>query len=223
MNNINMKDLISEYLAIVRLFRYYLEEKRGMVKTREKKDSQVSLQNFYQGMKNCQLCNLYKTRTNIVFGEGNPDSPLMLVGEAPGRDEDLKGKPFVGAAGELLRESLKKEGILDDKIYIANVIKCRPPGNRDPKPEEISACLPYLKEQMKIINPRIICTLGNFSTQVLLNTTQSITHLRGKIYQLSNATIVIPTFHPAACIYRATWKSIFQEDLKMVKEKLDNL
>ena len=159
----------------------------------------------------------------MVFGEGNPQSPLMLVGEAPGRDEDLKGKPFVGAAGKLLRESLKKEGISDDKIYIANVIKCHPPNNRDPKPEEISACLPYLRKQIKMINPKIICTLGKFSTQVLLNTTQSITHLRGKIYQFNNTTVVIPTFHPAACIYRAHWKSIFQEDLKLVKEKLDNL
>ena len=218
-----MQDLISEYLEVVRLFRRYLEEKRGMEKREKKEDPQILLENFYQSMKNCKLCNLYKTRTNIVFGEGNPRAPLMLVGEAPGRDEDLRGKPFVGAAGQLLRESLKKEGISNDKIYIANVIKCRPPGNRDPKPEEISACLPYLREQIKIINPKIICTLGKFSTQVLLNTIQGITRLRGKVYQFNDTTIIIPTFHPAALIYRAPWKATFQEDLKLVKRNLDNL
>jgi len=215
-----MENLISEYLEVVRLFRCYLEEKIGMEK---KEDPQVSLESFYQSMKNCKLCSLYKTRTNMVFGEGDPHSQLMLIGEAPGKDEDLRGKPFVGAAGKLLRESLKKEGIFDNKIYIANVIKCRPPGNRDPQPEEISACLPYLREQIKTINPRIICTLGKFSTQVLLNTTQGITHLRGKVYQFNDSTAIIPTFHPAACIYRAHWKSVFQEDLKLIKRELDNL
>jgi len=213
-----MKELYLEYLGIIRDFRKYLEQKMGKVPSY----NSSSLTEFYEEIKNCQRCLLHRTRTNLVFGRGNPNASLMLVGEAPGRDEDLQGKPFVGAAGKLLEESLKKVGIPRDKIYIANILKCRPPGNRDPKPEEIAACLPYLKKQIEIIQPRIICTLGKFSTQTLLNTTEGITHLRGKSFTIDDRTL-IPTYHPAACIYKPFWKKEFLMDLRMVREKLTRL
>jgi DNA polymerase len=210
-----MRELYLEYLDIIRDFRKYLEKKMGDVSP----SSPSSLTEFYQEIKNCQHCPLHQTRTNLVFGRGNPHALLMLVGEAPGREEDLQGKPFVGAAGKLLEESLREVGISRDKIYIANILKCRPPGNRDPKPEEIAACLPYLKKQIEIIQPRIICTLGKFSTQTLLNTTRGITHLRGKSFTIDER-ILIPVYHPAACIYKPFWKKEFLMDLRMVKERL---
>ncbi len=144
----------------------------------------------------------------------------MLVGEAPGREEDLEGRPFVGAAGKLLAQELAKAGLRDEDIYIANVLKCRPPGNRDPLPEEIEACLPYLKRQIGILHPRIICSLGKFATQVLLSTQQGITSLRGKPQLYEEDIIIIPTLHPAACIYNPSWKNLLLQDLRLVKRKL---
>lgn len=196
-------------------FRRYLEGKMG-------KSSSLLLKELYDKIKNCQVCPLYRTRTNLVFGRGNPEASLMFIGEAPGKEEDLQGKPFVGAAGRLLEECLKKVNIPQDKIYIANILKCRPPGNRDPKPEEIAACFPYLKQQIEIIKPRIICTLGKFSTQTLLNTSQGITHLHGKSFTVEQK-ILIPTYHPAACIYKPFWKEEFLKDLEKVRDKLKEL
>lgn len=209
-----MKELYLEYLSIIRDFRRYLEEEME-----EKSIRSSSLSNLYEKIKNCQKCPLYRSRTHLVFGRGSPEAPIMLIGEAPGRDEDLQGKPFVGAAGKLLEESLKKVEIPEDKIYIANILKCRPPGNRDPHPEEITSCFPYLQKQIEIIQPRIICTLGKFSTQTLLNSTQGITHLRGKSFTIDNK-ILIPTYHPAACIYKPFWKKDFLTDLEKVKREL---
>lgn len=186
-------------------------------------DNSSSLKQLYEEVKTCQHCSLYRTRTNLVFGEGNPNAKVMFIGEAPGKEEDLQGRPFVGAAGKLLRQTLRVVEIPLKKVYIANILKCRPPGNRDPRPEEIIACIPYLKKQIQIIKPAIICTLGKFSTQNLLATLQGITHLRGKSFTMNDGKIIIPTYHPAACIYRPPWREQFLMDLKKVKTELDKL
>jgi len=148
----------------------------------------------------CVRCPLAESRTQVVFGVGNPNADLMFVGEAPGREEDLKGEPFVGRAGKLLDQLVLEEmGLTRDSFYVGNVLKCRPPGNRDPKPEEIESCRPYLEKQVELINPRVIVTLGNFATKLLLNTTQGITKVRGQTYPYGKATLV-PTFHPSAAL-----------------------
>ncbi len=213
------KDFYIEYLSIIRDFKQHLEQ----IMKKAPPSNTSSLHRMYQEIKNCQRCPLYKTRTNLVFGEGNPNATLILVGEAPGKYEDLQGKPFIGAAGKLLRESLKDLGIGEKKIYIANILKCRPPGNRNPNPEEISACLPYLKKQIQIIQPKIICSMGNFSSQILLNTTRGITYLRGQEFILKNKIILMPIYHPAASIYKPAWKKQFLMDLEKVRDKLSKI
>jgi DNA polymerase len=148
----------------------------------------------------CTRCPLAATRTQVVFGVGDPAADLMFVGEAPGRDEDLRGEPFVGRSGQLLDRLLVEEvGIDRGDVYIANVVKCRPPDNRDPKPDEIAACRPYLAEQVALIAPKVVVTLGNFATKLLLDTDQGITRVRGASYPVGDV-VYVPTFHPAAAL-----------------------
>ena len=147
----------------------------------------------------CTACKLADTRTTVVFADGSPDADLMFVGEAPGHNEDLQGLPFVGAAGKLLDKLLGEIGIEREAVYIANVIKCRPPGNRDPKPEEIEACQDYLRGQLTLVDPRVVVTLGNFATKLLLKRDVGITRLRGQAYPWWHRYLV-PTFHPAAAL-----------------------
>jgi DNA polymerase len=145
-------------------------------------------------------CPLAGGRTNVVFGVGDPSADLMFVGEGPGRDEDLAGEPFVGRSGQLLDRLMAEEmGLERRQCYIANVVKCRPPGNRDPRPEEVSACRPYLETQIDLIAPRVVVTLGNFAVRVLLETTTGITRLRGRAYPFRTG-VLVPTFHPAAAL-----------------------
>ena len=144
----------------------------------------------------CTRCRLAQGRTQVVFGVGDPNADLMFIGEAPGFHEDKQGEPFVGAAGQLLTRMLGEIGLGRDQVYIGNVIKCRPPGNRDPLPDEIEACTPWLVEQVSLIQPRVIVTLGNFATKFVLSTTVGITRLRGQVHDWHGRT-VIPTFHPA--------------------------
>ena len=151
----------------------------------------------------CTRCPLAAGRTQVVFGVGDPDADLMFVGEGPGREEDLKGEPFVGRSGQLLDRLMQEEmGISRDRgVYIANVVKCRPPGNRDPLPEEITACRPYLEQQVALIKPKVIVTLGNFATRLLLDTTEGITRLRGRSYPYGDTgAVIVPTFHPSAAL-----------------------
>lgn len=148
----------------------------------------------------CTRCRLAETRTQVVFGVGDPRARLMLVGEAPGRSEDLQGEPFVGAAGKLLDSLLTEIGIRRHQVYIANVLKCRPPGNRDPRPDEVDSCKGYLREQVRLIAPEVVITLGNFATKLLLNTEQGITRLRGRAYPWWLGARLVPTFHPAAAL-----------------------
>ena len=151
----------------------------------------------------CDLCKLAAGRTQVVFGVGRPDADLMFVGEGPGEQEDLKGEPFVGRAGQLLTQLIEGIGLTRDDVYIANVVKCRPPGNRDPQPDEIEACAPWLDRQLELIRPRVIVTLGNFATKFVLKTQVGITRLHGTVQHTGRFT-VLPIYHPAAAIYDRT-------------------
>jgi DNA polymerase len=152
--------------------------------------------------RSCLRCPLSKGRTTVVFGEGSPTADLMVVGEGPGREEDLQGRPFVGRSGLLLDRLLLEElGVERSAVYIANVVKCRPPGNRDPLPEEIDACRSWLETQLDLICPRVILTLGNFATRWLLGTAEGIRRLRGRVYPSSRpGVVIVPTYHPAAAL-----------------------
>ena len=170
----------------------------------------------------CIQCRLSETRTKVVFGVGSPEADLMFVGEAPGKHEDLQGEPFVGAAGRLLDRLLAEIGIAREDAYIANVLKCRPPGNRDPLADEIDACKGYLRRQIELIDPRVIMTLGNFATKLLLRTDTGITKLRGNRYEWWRDILLIPTFHPAAALRggdRVTDQ--MRHDFGLVRESLD--
>ena len=170
----------------------------------------------------CTKCRLSETRTNVVFGVGSPDSTLMFVGEAPGKNEDLQGEPFVGRAGQLLNQLLDEVGIPRETVYIANVLKCRPPNNRDPQPDEIDCCKGYLRQQIRLIRPRVVVTLGNFATKLLLNTTTGITRLRGNAYPWWLDATLIPTFHPAAALRggdRVT--DAMRQDFTLMRRTLD--
>ncbi len=151
----------------------------------------------------CTRCGLANGRTQVVFGVGDANANLMFVGEGPGQQEDLQGIPFVGRAGQLLTQLIAGIGLRRDDVYIANVVKCRPPGNRDPMPDEIEACSPWLDRQLELIAPRVVVTLGNFATKLLLQTKDGITKLRGREFAYRRAgidAVLIPTFHPAAVL-----------------------
>lgn len=167
----------------------------------------------------CRRCELCEGRTHVVFGDGSPDARVLIVGEAPGKNEDLQGKPFVGAAGKYLDELLGIAGLKREDVYIANVLKCRPPGNRNPKPEEIQACADYLREQTRIISPEYIVTLGNFATKFILRTDTGITRLRGTL-QRAGRFKVFPVFHPAAAIYDRTKQPVLEDDFAKLGELL---
>jgi uracil-DNA glycosylase family 4 len=148
----------------------------------------------------CTRCPLAEHRTQVVFGVGDPDADLLFVGEAPGRDEDIQGEPFVGRSGQLLdRLVLEEMGVDRSRFYIANVVKCRPPENRDPRPDEIASCRPFLDSQLELIAPRVVVTLGNFATRLLLETDLGITKVRGRSYPMG-AFQLVPTYHPAAAL-----------------------
>ena len=148
----------------------------------------------------CTRCPLAKTRTQVVFGAGNPEADLMFVGEGPGEQEDREGIPFVGRAGRLLTSLIEGIGLDRDVVYIANVVKCRPPGNRDPQQQEIESCRPYLEAQVGFIDPSVVVTLGNFATKLLLDTKEGITKLRGREFPFRDHAVLMPTLHPAAVL-----------------------
>jgi uracil-DNA glycosylase family 4 len=165
----------------------------------------------------CQRCKLHRTRRTIVFGEGNEKSSLMFIGEGPGYDEDVQGRPFVGKAGQLLTKILQSINLSREEVYIANIIKCRPPQNRNPEPDEIQSCNPFLMKQIRVIQPKIICALGTFSAQTLLKTDTKITALRGKLFDLEGIK-VIPTYHPAFLLRNPERKREVWEDMKKIAE-----
>jgi DNA polymerase len=160
----------------------------------------ATLEDLHAEASTCTRCALAEGRTQVVFGMGTPTADLLFIGEGPGAEEDKQGLPFVGRSGQLLdRLMLEEMGLTRDQAYIANVVKCRPPGNRDPKPEEIASCRPYLEEQLDLITPSVVVTLGNFATKLLLETTTGITKLRGRAYPYRDG-VLIPTLHPAAAL-----------------------
>lgn len=167
----------------------------------------------------CHACPLADGRTNVVFGTGNPQARVLIVGEAPGKNEDLQGVPFVGAAGQYLNELLAYAGLRREDVYIANVLKCRPPGNRNPLPSEIEVCTPFLREQTRTIDPLFIVTLGNFATKFILKTDRGITGLHGKLYQTGKFK-VFPVFHPAAAIYDRRKRTDLEDDFATLGEYL---
>ncbi len=169
----------------------------------------------------CSRCKLHSLgRRQIVFGVGNPDADLMFIGEAPGEDEDRQGEPFVGRAGQLLTRIIEAIGLRRDQVYIANVIKCRPPGNRNPEPDEVASCEPFLIRQIDAIKPRVIVALGKFAAQSLLKTTDPITRLRGRTYQYRGA-VLLPTFHPAYLLRDPSKKREVWDDMKRVRAILE--
>lgn len=175
----------------------------------------------------CTKCNLWRTRKNAVPGEGDSNAKVMLIGEAPGYWEDVKSRPFVGAAGKFLDNLLAEAGLLRSQVFIGNVLKCRPPGNREPAPAEIESCTPFLERQIWAIKPELIVTLGNYSTAYIFAKAgilfQGITEARGKFYQskvLGLAVTVFPTLHPAAGLYSAKYKQLLIEDFRLLKAKI---
>lgn len=171
----------------------------------------------------CTRCPLAASRTQVVFGVGDPTARLVFVGEAPGREEDLSGEPFVGRSGQLLDRLVSEEiGLTRDRFYITNVVKSRPPANRDPSPAEVEACRPWLERQLDAIDPLVVVTLGNFASRLLLDTTEGITKLRGRTYPYRNG-VLVPTFHPAA-VLRGGGEPMakVRADLIRVKEALDS-
>lgn len=179
----------------------------------------LTLEQIGAAVSECRKCPLCEGRTNAVLGSGNKDASVMLVGEAPGKYEDLKGKPFVGAAGKLLDELLVKANLKREDIYIANVLKCRPPSNRNPQPFEIEQCADFLRAQTRVIHPDIIVTLGNFATQFILKSESGITALRGRIHRRGRLD-VLPVFHPAAALYDPSKKQILMNDFAMLGKHL---
>jgi uracil-DNA glycosylase family 4 len=170
-------------------------------------------------LEGCPRCKLSKTRTNIVFGQGNPKAELMFVGEAPGRDEDEQGLAFVGRAGQLLTKIIEAIGRTRDDVFIANVLKCRPPNNRNPEPDEVAACRPFLDEQIRLIAPRVIVTLGTFAAQAILETDEPIGRMRGH-WRTARGVRVMPTFHPAFLLRSPERKKDVWEDMKLVRDFL---
>jgi len=166
---------------------------------------------------NCQRCKLHQTRRTLVFGEGNEKATLMFIGEGPGYDEDVQGRPFVGKAGQLLTKIIQSIHLQREEVYIANIIKCRPPQNRNPEPDEIQRCHPFLLKQIHAIQPKIICALGTFAAQTLLKTDAKITTLRGRFFDRGGIK-VIPTYHPAYLLRNPERKREVWEDMKKISE-----
>lgn len=226
-----------EYLQLVTLVREHVAEQLelGLSETEIKQSEPKSgltgfdLPTLDADAQGCTKCGLHEGRTNVVFGVGNPNAELMFVGEAPGADEDLQGEPFVGRAGKLLTRIIEDGMKLQrEEVYIANVLKCRPPGNRNPTPDEVETCSPYLIRQIELIQPKVMVALGSFAAKTLLNTTTNISALRGKLhpYTLSdtieNPPKIMPTYHPAYLLRNPGAKRDVWEDIKIVLECLSN-
>jgi uracil-DNA glycosylase len=186
----------------------------------ERREKLVEL---YEEVRACTRCPLHETRTKAVFGAGDADAEVMFVGEAPGAEEDRRGLPFVGRAGQLLNQMLEGIGMSREQVFIANVLKSRPPGNRDPQPSEIEACRPYLFEQLRLIEPKVVCTLGNFATKLLSGNPAGITRVRGtpQVHELGGrAVFLLPLFHPAAALRTPAVREALRGDFELLPELL---
>ncbi len=191
--------------------------------TPQSTSGELSLIAFGDAVAGCERCVLSEMRTQVVFGSGSPTAELMFVGEAPGFHEDQGGVPFVGAAGKLLSKLLAGIGMSREEVYIANVLKCRPPGNRDPRPEEIEACEGHLFRQIELIRPKLVATLGNFSTKLLSGKPTGITQVHGREQQVvlgGNPVTLYPIFHPAAALYTPRMLQVLENDFRRIPELL---
>ena len=217
---------MDEYInELINDLRTYLEYLKGMGITalpaadqlpeKAPRSETQTLAGVKKELGDCKKCKLHRTRKTIVFGEGNEKARLMFIGEGPGYDEDMQGRPFVGKAGQLLTKIIESINLSREEVYIANIIKCRPPQNRNPEPDEIENCNPFLMKQIRVIQPKIICALGTFSAQTLLKTDTKITALRGKLYDLEGIK-VIPTYHPAFLLRNPERKRDVWEDMKKI-------
>jgi uracil-DNA glycosylase len=184
--------------------------------------SKDTLEDLQEAVTNCLRCSLGESRTHFVFGSGNPHAHIMFIGEAPGAEEDLQGLPFVGRAGQLLTKMIESIKLRREEVYITNVLKCRPPGNRDPLPAEIEKCEPVLIRQIEIIRPKIICALGRIAGKTLLRSNASLGALRGKVHDYHGVKLVV-TYHPAALLRNPEWKRPTWEDLKFLRREYDGM
>jgi uracil-DNA glycosylase len=223
----NLQQLLDLYqdLGITEIYFPSQSSSQASTSTATPESSQAAsglreLQN--QEIGNCIRCKLHRGRKTIVFGEGNPNAPLMLIGEAPGADEDIQGRPFVGRAGQLLMQMIKAIQFERKDVYIANILKCRPPNNRPPELDEIAECTPFLWKQISIIQPKLILALGAFAAQTLLNSKSSITFLRNRIYEMPFGK-VIATYHPSFLLRSPQKKPEAWEDLKLAKRTLEEM
>ncbi len=183
---------------------------------REEWEFAESLEELNEKIKDCRKCDLWKTRTNFVFGVGNPKADIVVIGEAPGADEDMQGEPFVGRAGQLLNKILEATGIQREEVFILNILKSRPPGNRNPLPDEVDACKPYLDKQLKLINPKLILLLGKVAAESLLKTRDPLNKIRGKVHDYKGWKVMV-TFHPAALLRNPNWKAPCWDDMRQFK------
>lgn len=217
------REIVQEYLDIVATVREYVEEQMQLGFTEhhepKKQTDGIDLKQLREEAADCTRCELHQNRNTVVFGTGDENAELMFVGEAPGADEDRQGEPFVGRAGQLLTKIIEAVGYARGQVYIANVIKCRPPGNRNPKPVEVETCEPFLLKQIELIQPKIICALGSFAAQTLLRTDQKISSLRGKFHDCRGVK-VMPTYHPAFLLRNPNAKRDVWEDMKLVISEL---
>lgn len=225
--------VVGELLEVIQLLRAHIRENRefpsrlshlcmrGDVVYEEEKiqPEKVSLEKIREEMGECRRCPLWHVRTNLVFGEGNPNADVVFVGEAPGADEDLQGRPFVGKAGQLLTRIITAMGLTRKDVYICNILKCRPPGNRDPRPDEIAQCEPFLIQQIHAIKPKVICALGTFAARTLLKTDAPITVLRGRFHSYQGIPLM-PTYHPAYLLRNPSAKKQVWEDVQKVMKLL---
>jgi len=215
-----LNSFIREYLKVVATMREYAAGQLEIGFTELVAPfSRMTMEELRQESMSCQRCELHRKRKTVVFGEGNENAELVFVGEAPGAEEDKQGRPFVGRAGELLTKIINAMMLTREDVHIMNVLKCRPPGNRKPEPDEAACCKPFLNRQLELIRPKVICALGNSAAQTLLNTSVGITKLRGK-FQLYNGIRLMPTFHPAYLLRNENDKRLVWEDMKKIMAEL---
>ncbi len=228
-------NLIDEYLKIVATLKSHVEEQieLGFLESPASESSgsdeiggsvpltvYKSMEDIRLAIENCQACPLHKSRNKVVVGAGSENARLVFVGEAPGADEDRQGQPFIGRAGQKLTQIIEAMGLSREDVYITNVLKCRPPKNRNPSPDEIRACEPYLIEQLRLIKPRVICALGTFAAQTLLRTDRSISRLRGQFHTYQGIKLM-PTYHPAFILRSPKFKRDVWNDVQKVKAEYD--
>ena len=228
----NQNETVEGYLEVVATVREYVEEQLQLGFTElfepeeeEEPESQsefagLDIEQLRHEAMECERCELHQERNMVVFGTGDEDADLMFIGEAPGADEDRQGVPFVGRAGQLLTRIIEAMKLKREDVYIANVIKCRPPGNRNPKPIEIESCEPFLLRQIEMIKPKVICALGTFAAQTLLDTKQSISSLRGSFHDYHGCKLMA-TYHPAYLLRNPSGKRDVWEDMQKVMAELN--